>query len=229
MVELDEKTRIIQEFVPGKQVTLAHVIASPVTQLYEKLGLIDGEGAIGIFTITPSEAAMIAADVASKAADVSIALSIVLTARWSLPAMSRRSRHHCTTLCPSCAIRWALLRHRLPRPEAIMEEKKNHSDRPLGSRKNHPVPVFEPSGLTLSQDADRADCQSVHDGHAGRVSRTALYARRTDGDFGGCRTHRAGAGRNRKRYDVPAGVQQHVCKAHGRNCDQERYCNTRTD
>lgn len=72
MVELDEKARIIQEFVPGKQVTLAHVIASPVTQLYEKLGLIDGEGAIGIFTITPSEAAMIAADVASKAADVSI-------------------------------------------------------------------------------------------------------------------------------------------------------------
>ena len=72
MVELDEKTRIIQEFVPGKQVTLAHVIASPVTQLYEKLGLIDGEGAIGIFTITPSEAAMIVADVASKAADVSI-------------------------------------------------------------------------------------------------------------------------------------------------------------
>lgn len=37
MVELDEKNRIIQEFVPGKQVTLAHVIASPVTQLYEKL------------------------------------------------------------------------------------------------------------------------------------------------------------------------------------------------
>ena len=72
MIELDEKKRIIQEFVPGKQVTLAHVIASPVEQLYEKLGLIDCEGAIGIFTITPSEAAMIAADVASKAADVSI-------------------------------------------------------------------------------------------------------------------------------------------------------------
>ena len=27
MIELDEKKRIIQEFVPGKQVTLAHVIA----------------------------------------------------------------------------------------------------------------------------------------------------------------------------------------------------------
>ena len=72
MIELDEKKRIIQEFVPGKQVTLAHVIASPVQQLYGKLGLLVAEGAIGIFTITPSEAAMIAADVASKAADVSI-------------------------------------------------------------------------------------------------------------------------------------------------------------
>ena len=37
-----------------------------------QLGLIDAQGAIGIFTITPSEGAMIAADVASKAADVSI-------------------------------------------------------------------------------------------------------------------------------------------------------------
>lgn len=71
-METKEKTRIIQEFVQGKQVTLAHVIASPVDELYAKLGLIDAQGAIGIFTITPSEGAMIAADVASKAADVSI-------------------------------------------------------------------------------------------------------------------------------------------------------------
>ena len=62
MIELDEKKRIIQEFVPGKQVTLAHVIANPTEDLYLKLGLIDASGAIGIFTITPSEAAMIAAD-----------------------------------------------------------------------------------------------------------------------------------------------------------------------
>ncbi len=72
MIELDEKKRIIQEFVPGKQVTLAHVIANPNQDLYAKLGLIDARGAIGIFTITPSEAAMIAADVATKAANVSI-------------------------------------------------------------------------------------------------------------------------------------------------------------
>lgn len=72
MIELDEKKRIIQEFVPGKQVTLAHVIANPDDKLYGKLGLIDATGAIGILTITPSEAAMIAADVATKAADVQI-------------------------------------------------------------------------------------------------------------------------------------------------------------
>ena len=72
MIELDEKKRIIQEFVPGKQVTLAHVIANPTEDLYLKLGLIDASGAIGIFTITPSEAAMIAADVATTSANVSI-------------------------------------------------------------------------------------------------------------------------------------------------------------
>ena len=72
MVELDEKKRIIQEFVPGKQVTLCHVIASPDDTLYAKLGLIDAEGSIGIMTITPSEGAMIAADVAAKAANVAI-------------------------------------------------------------------------------------------------------------------------------------------------------------
>ena len=66
------KERIIQEFVPGKQVTLAHVIASPDSTLYGKLGLVDAKGAIGIMTITPSEGAMIAGDVATKAADVQI-------------------------------------------------------------------------------------------------------------------------------------------------------------
>ena len=72
LIELDEKKRIIQEFVPGKQVTLCHVIASPDDTLYAKLGLIDAHGAIGIMTITPSEAAMIGADVATKAAAVTI-------------------------------------------------------------------------------------------------------------------------------------------------------------
>lgn len=72
MSEDNGKQRIIQEFVPGKQVTLAHVIARPVPELYGKLGLLCDTGAIGIFTITPSEGAMIAADIASKAANVTI-------------------------------------------------------------------------------------------------------------------------------------------------------------
>ena len=69
--EFENKTRIIQEYVPGKQVTLAHVIASPVEEIYERLG-IEGKGAIGIATLTPCETAIIAADIATKASDVEI-------------------------------------------------------------------------------------------------------------------------------------------------------------
>ena len=69
--EFENKTRIIQEYVPGKQVTLAHVIASPVEDIYERLG-IEGKGAIGIATLTPCETAIIAADIATKASDVEI-------------------------------------------------------------------------------------------------------------------------------------------------------------
>ena len=73
MTELDGKQRIIQEFVPGKQVTLAHLISNPEKTLYKKLGVIgDVSGALGIMTITPSEAAIIGADVASKAANVEV-------------------------------------------------------------------------------------------------------------------------------------------------------------
>ncbi|HEY3423677.1 MAG TPA: BMC domain-containing protein [Negativicutes bacterium] len=66
-----EKPRMVQEYVPGKQVTLAHLIANPKKELCEKLGLM-GTSAIGILTITPCEAAIIAADVATKTAAVQI-------------------------------------------------------------------------------------------------------------------------------------------------------------
>lgn len=69
----DDKQRIIQEFVPGKQITLAHIIANPTEEIYTKLGLMaENINAIGIMTITPSEGAIIAADVAAKASDVRI-------------------------------------------------------------------------------------------------------------------------------------------------------------
>lgn len=79
-----EKARVVQEYVPGKQVTLAHLIANPKKELWEKLGLVDSS-AIGILTITPCEAAIVAADVATKAAAVQIGFmdrftgSLVLT------------------------------------------------------------------------------------------------------------------------------------------------------
>lgn len=52
---------------------MAHLIANPDRDLYKKLGVI-GEirEALGIMTITPSEAAIIGADVATKAAEVSL-------------------------------------------------------------------------------------------------------------------------------------------------------------
>ena len=73
---LDDKNkqRIVQELVPGKQITLAHIIASPDKILYEKLGLnpaIDyARAAIGIMTVSPAETAIIMADVAMKAAAI---------------------------------------------------------------------------------------------------------------------------------------------------------------
>lgn len=65
------KTRIIQELVPGKQITLAHIIANPDPVIYTKLGL-DPAGdyrstAIGIITLSPAETAIIAGDIATKA------------------------------------------------------------------------------------------------------------------------------------------------------------------
>jgi ethanolamine utilization protein EutS len=69
--EKAEKQRIIQEYVPGKQVTMAHIIPNPLGGIHERLG-ISGDGAIGIMTITPSEAAIIAADAAAKSGDIEI-------------------------------------------------------------------------------------------------------------------------------------------------------------
>ena len=66
----NDKTRIIQELVPGKQITIAHIIANPDKILYKKLGLdpsVDyAKSAIGIVTISPAETAIIIADIAIK-------------------------------------------------------------------------------------------------------------------------------------------------------------------
>ncbi|MBQ3054257.1 MAG: BMC domain-containing protein [Clostridia bacterium] len=64
------KLRIIQELVPGKQMTICHIIANPDEILYKKLGLdpsVDySKTAIGIVTMSPAETAIIAGDIATK-------------------------------------------------------------------------------------------------------------------------------------------------------------------
>ncbi|MBE5911566.1 BMC domain-containing protein [Pseudobutyrivibrio sp.] len=75
-IEDEKYQRIIQEYVPGRQVTLAHIIASPDEVLYKKLGLdpkLDyAKAAIGVTTVTPSETAIIMADIAMKASGIQI-------------------------------------------------------------------------------------------------------------------------------------------------------------
>lgn len=68
-----ERERVIQEYVPGKQITLAHLIAHPDKDICKKLGLnTETTRAIGILTITPGEAAIIAADIATKSGQIEI-------------------------------------------------------------------------------------------------------------------------------------------------------------
>jgi len=67
------KQRIIQELVPGRQITLAHIIANPDASLYENLNIKNiGHSAIGVLTITPPETAIIIADIAIKSAGVKL-------------------------------------------------------------------------------------------------------------------------------------------------------------
>lgn len=70
MSDTNDKIRIVQETVAGKEITFAHVIGGPAPIIYQKLGLnpaIDyGAAAIGIMNMTPPESAVIAADIACE-------------------------------------------------------------------------------------------------------------------------------------------------------------------
>ena len=75
-MQLQDKMTIIQEFVPGKQITLCHIIANPGETLYTKLGLDPqtdySRSAIGVLTIIPYEGAVIAADISMKSSGAEI-------------------------------------------------------------------------------------------------------------------------------------------------------------
>ena len=75
-MQLKDKMTIVQEFVPGKQITLCHIIANPGEVLYTKLGLDPqtdySKSAIGVLTIIPYEGAVIAADISMKSSGAEI-------------------------------------------------------------------------------------------------------------------------------------------------------------
>ncbi|MBQ8204098.1 MAG: BMC domain-containing protein [Clostridia bacterium] len=75
-LSFQDKLRIVQELVPGKQITIAHVIANPDDILYKKLGLDPAieysKTAIGIVTMSPAETAIIAGDIATKSSNVEL-------------------------------------------------------------------------------------------------------------------------------------------------------------
>jgi len=68
------RLRIIQESVPGKEVTLAHIIASPDPIIYQKLGLDPNvdyqQAAIAVMAICPCETTVIAGDIAMKTSKI---------------------------------------------------------------------------------------------------------------------------------------------------------------
>ena len=92
-MQLQDKMTIIQEFVPGKQITLCHSIANPGETLYTKLGLDPQtdytKSAIGVLTVIPYESAVIAADIAMKSSDAELGFvdrfsgTLILTGRVS--------------------------------------------------------------------------------------------------------------------------------------------------
>ncbi len=75
-MDIQDKMRLVQELVPGKQITIAHIIANPDAIIYRKLGLdpaVDySRAAIGIVTMSPAETAIIAGDIAIKTSGVEL-------------------------------------------------------------------------------------------------------------------------------------------------------------
>ena len=72
--EYNDQIRIVQETVAVKEITFAHLIGSPETVIFQKLGLnpqVDySRSAIGIMNMTPPESAVIASDIALKSGDI---------------------------------------------------------------------------------------------------------------------------------------------------------------
>ena len=100
--ELKDKMRIVQELVPGRQITLLHIIANPDPILYQKLGLdprLDySHSAIGVLTVSPAETAVITADISMKTANVQIKMNGTVGSRKAHTAPNTPNKYLPTEL-----------------------------------------------------------------------------------------------------------------------------------
>ena len=132
------KMRIVQELVPGKQVTLAHIIASPDEIVYKKLGLnpaLDySKAAIGILSMSPAEISVIAGDMAVKTANIDLGFidrfsgTLIFTGRVAEVEEAAKAAD------------------KLPKPKSIMYHKvgeKIHKRTVVGIDGNHDTGVYD--------------------------------------------------------------------------------------
>lgn len=176
----EDKLRIIQETVPGRQITLAHIIAGPDAIIYKKLGLdprMDyARSAIGILTITPSETAIIAADISIKASGVELGFvdrfsgTVIVTGSVSDVEASLQA---VLGLCP----RYPGL-HRLPRHQDLRSNAvKKIILMAGGLRQDHPHPGAAGQNHPLSQDTVYQPSRRGHR-YAGRICRNPVLGPR---------------------------------------------------
>lgn len=75
-----ERLRVVNVKVPGKEISLAQIIGTAETRIYQNMGLHIGTHlgedhtgeTIGILHITPADAAVAAADIAVKSGDIQL-------------------------------------------------------------------------------------------------------------------------------------------------------------
>lgn len=117
------KQRIVQELVPGKQISLAHIIANPDKILYTKLGLdpsLDySRAAIGIMTVSPAETAIIMADIAMKSSGIELGFVDRFSGSLIITGSCQKWRHLPTQFWIMWEINWALPYARSQGPDAI--------------------------------------------------------------------------------------------------------------
>lgn len=105
-MDIQDRMRLVQELVPGKQITICHVIANPDEIIYRKLGLdpaVDySRAAIGIVTMSPAETAIIAGDIAIKTSGVELGFVDRFSGTLIVTGTVSQVQEALTALCDYC-------------------------------------------------------------------------------------------------------------------------------